>query len=730
MTKLEKIAKLKEVSTTLKEEFVGLEGIIDEIISSISPWYVTPEIIERPVIVSLWGMTGTGKSSVVRRLTQLLDLKDRSLFVDCGEITGDGGYFKLTDRLSEFLFGDNDAEMVNEIRDQEKKRNIFVLDEFQYARTLDQQGCEIEKAAIRPIWQLIDSGKLDYNEWEYGMAHFKQFAYELADIAKRYPDARLDRCVLSDKKVLKDYINELGFFFYDRNPVDIVPEDRPNDLIPWKSTPTKEKDEEEEIKDPYAPLNILALRGSNPIGIIYRAMNRKAVGEGTKMLEAISAATTLGEFYQLISEVCKFMNSPKVIDCSQSLIFIIGNLDEAFQVEENTSPDLDADIFNDITSKVTISDIKNALKKRFRAEQIARLGNNLIKYPTLRKNDFKEIIRRETTKIFDRFEKETGIRIVAEGNIIDLLYSEGVFPTQGVRPVFTTIITLLTPILSEIILWSGEAGSKTAVLKTKSEYPSELEFRVPKISIIISTPEDKEKKIEKEVELNLQLGALRFPGNRTRRFSSSVHEVGHAIISSWFKGIIPVNIVGVDTDGGGFCDTYDKEKDRELQTVSDIREDIMISMAGYCAERLVFGDRTAPGGLDRVTMGASSDISRAWSTFVGAVYYTGMFGFTKWGAVEVSPRSSDAIPEGFQPTPELEEKMKKLWNDLEDEVDRILTDEKELLKQGSLRLAELGSLSQNEFKELIENYGKYLTLEKMEKTRKNEKWFEERLRKF
>ena len=65
MTRSEKTKFLKEISKTLKNEFVGLDGIVDQIIQSVTPWYVTPEIITRPVIVSLWGMTGTGKTSIV-----------------------------------------------------------------------------------------------------------------------------------------------------------------------------------------------------------------------------------------------------------------------------------------------------------------------------------------------------------------------------------------------------------------------------------------------------------------------------------------------------------------------------------------------------------------------------------------------------------------------------------------------------------------------------------------
>lgn len=55
--------KLDEAVAILKSEFVGLDDIIDNIKKSIIPWYITPEIIERPVVISLWGLTGTGKQA-------------------------------------------------------------------------------------------------------------------------------------------------------------------------------------------------------------------------------------------------------------------------------------------------------------------------------------------------------------------------------------------------------------------------------------------------------------------------------------------------------------------------------------------------------------------------------------------------------------------------------------------------------------------------------------------
>jgi hypothetical protein len=64
------------------------------------------------------------------------------------------------------------------------------------------------------------------------------------------------------------------------------------------------------------------------------------------------------------------------IDCSRSLILVSGNLDEAFAMAtRGAEADIDADVFAAYADKVTVVDIKAALTKRFKPEQVARFGN-------------------------------------------------------------------------------------------------------------------------------------------------------------------------------------------------------------------------------------------------------------------------------------------------------------------------------------------------------------------
>ena len=73
---LQKRKNLEEIETQLKEEFIGLDEIIARVIQLITPWYLFPQIQQRPVIINLWGMTGVGKTSLVKRLMDLLQLNE------------------------------------------------------------------------------------------------------------------------------------------------------------------------------------------------------------------------------------------------------------------------------------------------------------------------------------------------------------------------------------------------------------------------------------------------------------------------------------------------------------------------------------------------------------------------------------------------------------------------------------------------------------------------------
>lgn len=695
-TREERIKRLTEAGVILKSEFIGLDSIIDELLDSISSWYVTPEIINRPVVVSLFGLTGTGKTSIVRRLTSILGLDNTTMFFDCGECTSENK--DISSNICDTLGLDSDDYGSLRAPGGECKveNPVFVFDEFQYARTLNEDGEEEIKSSLRPIWSLMDSGLIDINDsYSWSFNQFVSFTDDFGSFALVYPDIRIEKNMVNEREAVKLYLGALGLMYYNREVVGLAA-----------------KDEAEGDDDPYAPVRVL---DSERIKTIIRRLNEIEVGLGLRTAQELANGTfTAMEFYIKLKEVKSKISRPKQLDCSNALVFIIGNLDEAFEVSGEMNPDIDANMFYDITSRVTVADIKKALKNRFRPEQIARLGNNLIKYPTLTEDSFKKIITKEVKRIVEEFKNLGGPELILSDEIYDLLYTEGVYPTQGVRPVFTTIGTLLTPYLSRILINKVE-DTETVMVGIKDPTDWTVKgFKIPETTITITYDDGRVF----EYTHKLQLGAIRDPKSRKKRYASSVHEAGHAVLYSWCTGNYPETIVSVSTDHGGFCSTYDKDSEGEIDSRRDVDNNTMIALAGYIAEHEFFDPSMC-------LMGSGSDLEDAWDRFSSAAYTVGYFEPVTFS--NYNTESTTAIASGissdtyvdyfdgkeikFKGSIPLDQAIQKRFKELREEVKKIIKEERGLIKEIAIYLGKSGSMTKETFEEMVAKYGKILTPE-------------------
>lgn len=682
-TKTDRIQSLCNASKVLKEEFVGLDETIDQLINSITPWYVTPEVMKRPVIISLWGMTGTGKTSVIRRLLTLLNLKERSLFYDCGQEIGNdrnGILRKLVD-----LVGDD----VNATKEKTSEDLVFVFDEFQYARTLNELGEELDKPSLRPIWSLLDSGIVDISDSDYELKLLGEFFDDFNTFAESHPDIKVVNGEVLEKNNVKELLSWLGIF-YDRQHINFVDN--------WNALCGEDVDQ-------FRPIGVISY---NKLSTIYRRLRSKmSLDEITKQ---ISACKTIKEVNDLFNSYRLDLFSPKYLNCTKSIIFVLGNLDEAYTVSNQLSPDMKADVFADETAKVSITDIKDALKSRFRAEQIARFGNTIIKYPTLKEKHFRQIIKKETDIIINEFLNISGIKLNLTENFIDLLYSEGVYPVQGVRPLFTTINTMFTPLLSKIIIYNDHVKISNVIINVRNTSG----FNTDKVDILL----DYDNGETEVVNIALTLGPLRNPKNRRTRYINSVHEAGHAIVYSYLTGNLPINIMSVSADNGGFCTTYDSDKIKEIASRLDVKNEVMISLGGYCAEELIYRERK-----DMLLLGSSSDISSAWKSLSSAAYNSGYFIPIRFS--NYLTENTGNIPGGLN-SENINEKIEKEFNKLYKETKRILSDNERLLKKTALLLGEKGEIVDSDFKALIEEFGDTLTLNRLNivKAENSSDWYE------
>ena len=80
--KQEILDKTKEI---LKQEFIGIDNVIEEVVDALSSWYLFPDLQDKPVVINLWGLTGVGKSSLINRLAQLIQFENKYFHFDLGE---------------------------------------------------------------------------------------------------------------------------------------------------------------------------------------------------------------------------------------------------------------------------------------------------------------------------------------------------------------------------------------------------------------------------------------------------------------------------------------------------------------------------------------------------------------------------------------------------------------------------------------------------------------------
>ena len=159
-----KRTKLDAVAKQLKTEFFGLDEIIDKVINAISAWYIFPEIITRPVIVNLWGMTGVGKTQIVRRIVALLQFSEK--FVEV-QMDGGSAVAAHSSTLTSIL-GSSTIE--------EGSPGILLLDEIQRFRTVDDYGADVKLDKFKDVWTLLSDGRFSadssmFSEMEMMMAY-------------------------------------------------------------------------------------------------------------------------------------------------------------------------------------------------------------------------------------------------------------------------------------------------------------------------------------------------------------------------------------------------------------------------------------------------------------------------------------------------------------------------------------------------------------------------------
>jgi Peptidase family M41/ATPase family associated with various cellular activities (AAA) len=495
--------KLEAAKQELLSKFVGIDDVINELIDAIRIWFLMPEVLSRPVIVNLWGMTGVGKTDLVRRLVRALDFQER--FAEVELSNSDSTSYQSS--VASYL----DSNNIND-----DKPSIVLFDEIQRFNTLNPDGSPVQSTKFTDFWELLSDGRL----------------------AKRSRDDL-------------DYsIQDATFYMRDLQ---------------------KRKAAGEEV-NPDEGIGIWEARSLKT-----RLSSDRTIDELAEMSRA--------QMIEMLKEAKKRKTVYEPVNHSKTLCIISGNLDDAFTMATMSSEaDVDADIFHAFTKKITVVDVKGALARRFRPEQVARFGNIHLVYTSLRKSDFEELINREVDRVCATTKKHFGVTLTVSLSVQSLIYRNGVFPVQGVRPVFSSVIDILEANVSRY-LFEAIMNDADAVSVDYQAETSQL------VGVVTGGKLKKPKRLA--VPFTGRLDKVRQRNQADVVANVSVHEAGHAVAYALLFGLAPLQLTSkvASSYAAGFTFPHEIHETRD-----QLLAKIQVFLAGGIGEDVIFGEGNATVG--------------------------------------------------------------------------------------------------------------------------------------
>jgi cell division protease FtsH len=604
--------KYELIKTQLKKEFFGVDKQIDQILNSFEAWETIREYQTKPYICNIWGMTGTGKSEIINHIIKLLKVEDDII------------YLKLNAKINNFT---------NSIISNDLEYPIFIFDEIQYLRSINDNGEEIKNdnsnySELQIIWNLMDSGVISYNT-ESSILGYNLYPWFV--INKFLEMIKINNGTYNNGIIHCDNLLDILMEDYTYNHISLSRlsniKNRKDKLdIAYSLSFNLNKDKEKKIisyaqnkniieKEIYSTNEILLLNITEGFNVLYSMHNNKNINKKfndiTEYIEFIYNIKDLDELIKYFDKLKRQKTNPIIKHFEKSFIINIGNLDEAFEVSKSPESDLNADLLYKETSKINMVHIRKALLSRFRVEQIGRFGSNHIIFPSLSKNAFKDIINKELNifkdNIMNKFpidNNKCGIsNIEFSDSIRTLIYNEGVFPVLGARSVFGAIIEIVTEKFSDIV-------QEMLIIKDNCENVNIIfDYNKRKSTILIKFYNNNIliKQIDKHYDIKIDKLRYETKENIGKQAHRAVHEAGHAICSIILNKDIPEVVYSTVLNGNNTAfNVFDKDSLYYIRKNTYINH-IATLMGGYVSELLIFGE-------ENISQGSSSDIEKATYT--------------------------------------------------------------------------------------------------------------------
>ncbi|MFA4975441.1 MAG: ATP-dependent zinc metalloprotease FtsH [Candidatus Paceibacterota bacterium] len=179
---------------------------------------------------------------------------------------------------------------------------------------------------------------------------------------------------------------------------------------------------------------------------------------------------------------------------------------------------------------------------------------------------------------------------------------------------------------------------------------------------------------------------------------TAYHEAGHALVASVLPYADPVHKVSIIARGnaGGYTLKLPLEE-RRLQSKKEFIDDIAMSLGGYVAEKMIFGDiTTGPSSDLQVATNLARAMVTRWgmSDVIGPVTFGNDGGKLNWGETR-----EDAYSETI--STKIDSEVSRIINDGIKSAEKVLTEHKKALDAIANKLIEVETLEQEEYNKII-----------------------------